>query len=83
LALINLIFFSLGMVKNKKLIYQLEISGLNTVFNIEILGLVTASKNEKKTLKCRVLIVKISSFVPCDPKQGITVLLKTFYSSSS
>jgi len=43
------------------------------VFNIKILRLVTASKNLKKTLKCHVLIVKISGFVPCDPKQGITV----------
>jgi len=33
------------LVKNKKLIYKLKISGLNTVFNIEISGLVTASKN--------------------------------------
>jgi len=61
------------LVKNKKLIYKLKISGLNTVFNIEISGLVTASRNLKKTLKCHVLIVEISSFVPCDPKQGITV----------
>jgi len=42
---------------------------------MEILGLVTASKNFKKTLICHVLIVKISGFVPCDPKQGITVYL--------
>jgi len=27
---------------------KMKISGLNTVFNIEILGLVTASKNLKK-----------------------------------
>jgi len=36
------------IVKNKKLIFQLDISGLNAVFNIEILGFVTASKSLKK-----------------------------------